>query len=90
MLQTCMVEPGQGQVHLAAEPTKPGHHCVAQVTEMRQRLAFDVIQQSHMNGLTVDLKRQQILTAIGRNHPWHMHIRMLGQILEAGVLGLQL
>ena len=85
-----MVEPGQSQVHLTAEPTKPGDHGVAQVIEVRQRLAFDVIQQSHMDGLTVDLKRQQILTAIGRNHARHMHIRMLGQILEAGMLGLQL
>lgn len=85
-----MVEPGQRQIHLTAEPAEPRHHITTQVIEMRQRLALDVIQQPHMNRFAADFQRQQILAIIGRDHPRHRHRRMLGQVFETGVLGLQL
>ncbi|MNK83298.1 hypothetical protein D3C87_1031030 [compost metagenome] len=55
-LKARVIEPGQRQIHLTAEPAKPRHHVAPQVFEMRERLALDVIQQPHMDGLAADLE----------------------------------
>jgi len=72
-LQARVIEAGQGQIHLATQPTETGHHVVAQVIKMRQRLTFDVVQQSHVHRLAVGFQRQQIRAIAGRDHPGYVH-----------------
>ncbi len=88
--KTRVIETCQGQIHLATEPAKPGDHALAKMIEIGQRLAVDVLQQPHMHRFAVGLQGQQVFTVIGSNHARYLDRRVLGQILEAGVLGLQL
>ncbi|MNE80756.1 hypothetical protein D3C80_1773560 [compost metagenome] len=85
-----MVKIRQCEVHFTAQPPETGHHRAIEMFEVRQRLSFDVIQQTHMHRLACDLQGQQVRTVFRRNHPRHMDVRMLSQVLEPGMLGLQL
>ncbi|MNF81098.1 hypothetical protein D3C84_633570 [compost metagenome] len=87
--QPGMVEIRQRQVHLAAQATETGHHRGVEVFEVRQRLAFDVIQQAHVDRLAGDIQREQVRAILRRDHPRHVHIRVRRQMLESGMLGLQ-
>lgn len=89
-LQPRMIEIRQRQVHLAAQATEAGHHRTIEMIQMRQRLAFDVVQQAHVYRLASDFQRQQVRTILRGDHPRHVHVRVLAQMFEPGVLGLQL
>jgi len=88
--KTRVIETCQGQIHLATESAKPGDHVLAKMIEIGQRLPVDVLQQPHMHRFAIGLQRQQIGTVIGCNDARHLDRRVLGQILEARMLGLQL
>ena len=58
--------------------------------QVRERPAFDVIEQAHMYRLAADFQGQQVCTIVRRDHPWHLHLGMFSQMPEPGMLGLQL
>ncbi|MNI63278.1 hypothetical protein D3C73_1186370 [compost metagenome] len=89
-LQAGMAEIGQCQVHFTAQPTKTGHHRPRQMVQLRERLPLDVLEQTHVHCLPCDFERKQIGAGPRFHHPRHLHLGMIGQMFEPGVLGLQL
>ena len=89
-LKARMLEIGQGQVHLSAQPAKASHQLRPQVIQVGQGMAFDEIEQAHMYRLSGYFQRKQVGTVVGRDHPRHSPLGMLAQMPQPGVLGLQL
>ncbi|MNP09251.1 hypothetical protein D3C76_1013470 [compost metagenome] len=87
--QPRMVKIRQCQVHFTAQAPETGHHGGIEIFQVRQGLALDVIQQTHMHRLACDLQGQQVGTVFCRDHPRNVDVRMPGQVLEPGMLGLQ-
>ncbi|MND40981.1 hypothetical protein D3C80_317300 [compost metagenome] len=88
--QPRMVEIRQGQVHFTAQATETGHHRRVEMTEARQRLAFDVVEQANVHRLATHVQRQQVCTVFRRDNTRHIYIGVLAQMLEPGVLRLKL
>jgi len=51
-----MVETGQRLVHLTTQSPETRHHRAGQVVQVRERLALNVFEQTHMHRLPRDLK----------------------------------